>query len=190
MKVLHLNHCIFCDMDGVLVDFVGGMCAAHECTSPYAFSTSLGVFDMEKLWGITAAKFWEPANHPGFWSSLGKTPEADEIVDLACSTVGTENVAILTAPNLSQYCVPEKREWIARYYPQLRNNILYGSAKRFLAGPGRVLLDDRDLNIENFRAAGGCGITVPRLWNKEHAEAAWVMSNLRVGLKEWEEKLG
>lgn len=169
-----MNKLKFCflDMDGVLVDFVGGVCAAHNRETPYLSPNSYGIFEMETVWGISTDEFWTPTQFDGFWSNLDKTPEADNLVELACSKFGTENVCILTSPSDDYRCIPEKQEWIAKHYPKLQRQMLFGSAKRFLAGPDRLMIDDRDKNIENFRKAGGIGITMPRLWNCE-----WALSN-------------
>lgn len=172
----------FLDMDGVLADFVGGICQVHNRPSPYEDPRAYNEFDIEKLWGMTPEEFWVPVAKPGFWIGLKKTDEADDIVDLACKYFGPKNVAILTAPANDPGCVPEKKEWIAKYYPQLKANILYGSAKRFLAGPDRLLIDDRDKNVANFRDAGGSAILLPRLWNADYDKAAdplyWLLRRL------------
>ena len=159
------------DMDGVLADFIGGACKAHGRQSPYKYRDNQGVFEIEKLWGMSAKEFWQPLEYEGFWYSLAKTPDADEIVEAAFSTFGRENVAILSAPAEFRGCIPEKKEWMRVHYPELAKNMLFGSAKRFLAGPNKVLLDDRDKNIESFRDAGGAGIVVPRSWNCEWSRA-------------------
>lgn len=170
----------FLDMDGVLADFEGGICASLGRKSPYLDAASYGTFDMEKLWNISAEEFWRGTQRNGFWRDLEKTPEADAIVELACSTFGVDNVCILTAPSRDSRCIPEKSQWIAKHYPHLRNNMLFGSAKRFLAGPNRLLLDDRDANIENFYQAGGWGITVPRLWNNKYQIAKECLAEIKV----------
>lgn len=173
----------FLDMDGVLADFAGGVSKAHNRPSPYLEPSSLGIFDMEKLWGMTPAEFWVGTRQEGFWLGLEKMPDADAIVDLVCSYFGAENVAILTSPSFDPHCIPEKQQWIKQYYPQFYSNMLFGSAKRFLAGPGRVLLDDRDANIDNFRNAGGYAITVPRLWNVGWPQSDHTMKGLEKELR-------
>lgn len=158
----------FLDMDGVLADFVGGICRAHGRSTPYDDPHSYGIFDMEKLWGMSIEEFWSPPKEDlgmEFWSGLAKTPEADQIVELAVRYFGTKNTCILTSPSQHPSCVPGKRVWMKQHYPKLANNILFGSAKRFLAGPDRVLIDDRDKNVEEFKKYGGHAIRVPRAWN-------------------------
>lgn len=159
-----LKYC-FLDMDGVLVNFVKGVCLAHGKKTPYTEPEALGIFDMEKLWGISVPEFWKATEYVGFWRELEKHEDADTLVSFLCSTFGTENICILTSPSESPFCIPEKKAWIEEHFPQFKKQILFGSVKHFLAGPDRVLIDDRDKNIENFVNAGGVGWTYPRLWN-------------------------
>lgn len=159
-----LKYC-FLDMDGVIADFVKGVCAAHGKETPYTKPESFGIFDMEKLWGISSQEFWKTTEYSGFWRNLEKYEDADELVSFLCSVFGTENICILTSPSESPFCIPEKKAWIGEHFPQFKKQILFGSAKHFLAGPDRVLIDDRDKNIETFINAGGVGWTYSRLWN-------------------------
>ena len=40
-------------------------------------------------------------------------------------------------------------------------------------------MDDRERNVDDFNAAGGFAIMVPRLWNPRYAESDRVMEVLR-----------
>ncbi len=164
-----MSELCFLDMDGVLANFVQGAIKAHNRPSPYEDPRGYGVFDMEKLWGITAEEFWKPLEFEGFWEGLEKLSEADKLVDWVCLVFGVSHVCLLTDPAESRNGIPEKKAWVERYYPFLSKNILFGSAKQFLAGPGRYLIDDRDKNIETFNQAGGFGILYPQLWNEGYA---------------------
>jgi len=159
---------VLCDMDGVLADFVSGAAKAHHRESPYLYPKNYGTFDIEKLWDISAQEFWAPIDAMGqdFWLGLEKTPEADELVALLTERVGVESIAILTAPSDDPGCVPGKRAWIRKHYPQFSKQIIYTSAKGFLAAPTKLLIDDRDRNIDEFRRDGGQAILLPRLWNR------------------------
>jgi hypothetical protein len=46
--------------------------------------------------------------------------------------------------------------------------MIFTAAKKFLAGPDRLLIDDRDRNVEEFVAGGGHAILLPRLHNADH----------------------
>lgn len=161
---------VFCDMDGVLADFVGGASKAHNRPSPYFEGSScLGKFEMEECWGIGAEEFWAPTNSKEFWLGLEKTPEFEAILLRSAWYFGGENLAILTAPSLFPGCMGAKREWIQKHSPFLGKKVIFASAeaKKFFAHPQALLIDDRDQNVEEWREAGGAAVLVPRLWNKD-----------------------
>ncbi len=163
---------VFLDMDGVIADFMGALCKVHGREIPYGNPANLGRWDTEQIWGISEKDFWAPvaSNSLEFWETIDKTPEADEIVKLAVLEFGLENVCILTAPSKDAGSVPGKRNWISKYYPCFSKRMLFAtaSAKHFCAGSGKYLIDDKDSNVDEFDAAGGIGILVPRPWNAEH----------------------
>ncbi len=179
---------VFCDMDGVLADFQIASFEANGLPDPYTTPESMGCFDIEALWGITPKEFWEPIDRLGvsFWANLKKMPEADELIELLDRRVGLDNVALLTAPHTSPACIPGKYKWIEKNYPIFSKRIIFGSAKEFLAGPNRVLVDDRDKNLQDFHNAGGTSIVVPRLWNKAWREAGNVIETIKSQLDEFE----
>lgn len=162
---------IFLDMDGVLTDFVGGISRAHNRPNPYEQGQGLGIFQIEQVWGITPSEGWAPTNSYEFWYNLEYTPEADMIVALATEKVGAKNVAILTAPSQFEGCVNAKRASITRRYPFLAKRMIFTAAKEFVAAPGKLLIDDKDSNIDKWREQGGVGILVPRLWNRYYLKA-------------------
>lgn len=160
---------LFLDMDGVIADFNTGVCKAHNVPFPYDNPAHRGVWDMQDLWKMTASEFWAPCNNdPEFWDSLGKMHDADRIIELACQFFRVDEIAILTAPSNDPQCVPGKRRWMQRYYPLLAGNMIFAKKKHFLAGPDRILIDDKPENVNQFTAAGGIGIYVPRPWNHLH----------------------
>jgi 5'(3')-deoxyribonucleotidase len=163
---------VFLDMDGVIADFVSAAVRVHGKPDPYLLPSSLGIFDMEKLWGITIEEFWAPINDAGasFWSTLEPMKDAFDIAQTAIDFAGgPENVCVLTSPSNDPGCIPGKRAWMEMHFPELKKNMLFGSAKHFLAGPNRILVDDRDKNLEDFAAHGGRSVCVPRLWNRLHS---------------------
>lgn len=176
----------FIDMDGIIADFVTAISTAHNRLSPYTdpslYGVAVGLWDMEKIWGITAREFWVPSNSHAFWNTIAKTTDGDSIVRLAEDKFGSENCAILTAPSQAEGCVSGKRAWIGEYYPQFKARVIFATAKEFLAGPDRVLIDDRDRNIDVFTEAGGQGILVPRLWNRRWQEADNALVEVKKGL--------
>src|SRR3990167_5851256 len=157
----------FLDLDGVLADFVAAMHKAHNRANAYDNPTNHGLWDLDKIWGMDAAQFWSTDTYE-FWAEVPRMYDADRIVRAALETFGQKRVAILTAPSKGHGCVPGKREWVRRNYPELANHMIFTKAKRFIAGPNNLLVDDKDSNVLEFREAGGRAILVPRLWNSQH----------------------
>lgn len=155
----------FLDMDGVLVDFNGGAHREHGRPNCYELNPNEHRWNIEDIWGISSKEFWKPLARKGFWYELDKTPEADLIVELAVELFGKENICVLTSPSLDENCVPEKRAWIAKHYPWMKNQMLFGHQKQFVASPNRTLIDDRDRNVEAWRKLGGMVFLLPRPWN-------------------------
>lgn len=169
----------FLDMDGVIADFVGSTCKAHNLESPYGNENCNGVFEMEDCWGMSVEQFWAPLSNYEFWAKMPKTLEADEIVEYLIQRFGAENICILTNPSSYDGCITAKKAWITENYPVLSKQMLFGSAKQYLAGPGRYLVDDRTKNIQAFESFGGIGITVPRSWNARYFHRNNVMQEIR-----------
>ena len=170
---------ILLDMDGVLADFVPAICRAHGRENPYDNYEARGVWDIEKLWGITKAEFWAPTKTVEFWSTIEPTEEFSEILALAEDAVGREGVAICTAPSLADESIIGKRRWIEKHLPEsYKHRTIFARAKGFLAGPSRLLIDDRDKNILEFRLGGGYTCLLPRPWNAHHYRSESVMKGL------------
>ncbi len=177
----------FLDMDGVLADFAGGLCRAHRRPWPYDDPANFGVFEIgDEIWKMSAREMWAPcAENPRFWEELDPTPDAGAIVEIAIEVFGADRIAILTAPSLDRECVPGKRRWVKSRFPFLAKRIVFASkeSKKFLAGDGRVLIDDRNENCDEFEDFGGDAILLPRPWNRRHALAGDALGVLRKELE-------
>lgn len=53
-----------------------------------------------------------------------------------------------------------------RHLPGYAKRLFIGSAKHLVAGPGKVLVDDHDTNVDAFAGAGGLTVQPPRPWNR------------------------
>lgn len=147
------------DMDGVLADFVGGICKVHGVENPYKDPKNAGVWDIWTLLGMSVKEFWKPCEYD-FWMNLEPTREFS-----AYSMAGI----VITSPSQNHGCVEGKVAWLKKYMPCLkREDIIFASGKHHLARPGWQLIDDNDKNINAWREAGGQGILVPRPWNSLH----------------------
>ena len=158
---------ILLDMDGFLVDFVGGVCRWHTVPNPYDNPKNHGIYDIEKVIGIHGAEFWNPLGEE-FWATLEPMPQMLEIIDIFTRLYGQDNLCLLTQPILTPGCIDGKMRWIKKYLPAFRRRFLIGPAKEFCAHADSILFDDSERNISKFEAAGGNALLVPGLWNRKH----------------------
>jgi 5'(3')-deoxyribonucleotidase len=81
-------------------------------------------------------------------------------------------VHILTKPptnSIASYS--EKAAWISKNFPELLDSIFIGHDKDFLAGPGRVLIDDFDMDWRaGWEKAGGEFIH----FNTDNSRDEWI----------------
>ncbi|MGD9726515.1 MAG: hypothetical protein AB7L09_00585 [Nitrospira sp.] len=165
---------VLLDLDGVLVDFLGGACRLHN--KPYngyphdpATQIEQRPWDIEPLFEMTAPQVWDPMGRE-FWANLEPLPHCHEYVEILSRKFGEENICILTSPIRTDGCIDGKMDWIRRHLPQFSRRFLVGPAKQFCASPRHVLVDDHAKNIEAFRDAGGHVFMVPAPWNHRFKE--------------------
>lgn len=154
---------IFLDLDGVIVDFIGGVLALHELRAPnikHEDITSYGCI-VRKLGFQSEAEFWDETDTPKFWTELQFTPEAGTLL----AFLKTYDVTLLTSP--SHKAAGPKQTWIRYSLPEFfkRGKYLIGPDKAAVAGHGKLLIDDSEENCERWVKNGGKAILFPRPWN-------------------------
>ncbi len=158
----------YLDLDGVLVDFVGGALKAHGKTLPpadvgWGFAASIGFS------GLDDPAFWAPMGHD-FWDGLGWTAEGRVVLDQVENLFG-DRVVLMTSPCDTPGAVGGKVSWIRRELPAYRRRFFVGPAKHLAAGPTKVLVDDHDGNADKFVEGGGLVVMPPRPWNRRRGES-------------------
>jgi len=155
----------FIDMDGVLVDFVGGAQAFYgRKLDPYP----AGDFDIVKALGMSSREFWNGLDE-SYWANLPMLPDAALLLQLLEQSFGTMNLCLLTSPSRDPRSLSGKLRWIQKHLKKFERRFLIGPPKEFCAHPGSILFDDSDGNVDQFRRAGGAAVLVPRPWNRDHA---------------------
>lgn len=175
---------IFLDADGILVNFMQGVFDHYRCESPHK-DGERSDWDLFKLINKCENEFWHNVADEDFWANLKKTPEADEIVELAIDTVGVDQIAILTAPPKSNRsaAISGKLKWFEKNYPHLAHNVIPTHQKHFCAGIYSYLIDDNDKNCEKFAQWGGEAWLFPRPWNANFHKQATAMRDLETDLQ-------
>ena len=94
-----------------------------------------GDFDEEEMFAIMASE-----KGLGFYAKLKKMKDADQL--------------------WAKGADPDKRDWVKKNLsPSVKVNITQGgSAKKRMAAPDRILIDDLKRNIDQWRSSGGIGI--------------------------------
>lgn len=136
---------IYCDLDGVLVDFRGG-CKELEAINGYNVD-------------------WEKVHDAGidFWANLNWTKEGERFykwLEKFCDEEGID-LCILSQVSYNDG-VFGKLEWIRNNMPKMPNKNIYivkkGKDKAKYANEKSVLIDDFGKNIETFIMGGGKAI--------------------------------
>jgi 5'(3')-deoxyribonucleotidase len=139
----NLRYKIFCDMDGVLVDFEKG----------YLELTGL---DISGQWHTTP-EFWNPINEKGqeFWDNLEWMKDGKKL----WSYIEEYYPVLLSSPSRNGYGSRKgKNSWVNRELPGVPLLLEYSNNKKKYAGEDCILIDDRDSNIEQWISNGGIGI--------------------------------
>jgi len=165
-----LKPTVFVDMDGVLVDFIGGV-GKH-----YGIDLSKHTaweFDYKKQFKKTAAEFWEDLDND-FWAALDPLPWMDDLMRY----LDFFNPVILSCP--SNCTASGKERWIAKHLPTLfaKGRYLLGRDKTVCAHPGAILIDDYPPYITKFQEAGGKGVLFPAPWNGQSVNSKYPLPSV------------
>lgn len=144
---------VYLDMDGVIADFFGGVERLYgvdhwkQLTSDKTKDLKQEVID--RIAGTD------------FFAHLPKFPTADTLIDMIKKFTGGR-YSILTSPlrgdneNSGYY----KKIWIGKNITKPDDIIVTGRKESYATknGVSNILIDDRPINIEKWRAKGGYGI--------------------------------
>jgi hypothetical protein len=154
---------IFCDMDGVLVDFDKGYKELTGVSTHHA--DSQGRNEFWKLYRDNLKNKDIPEK--SYWANLDWMPDGKQLWDY----IKEYNPYVLTAPSVNfdlpfeeryklenNESMQGKTEWVQRL-PNMKK-LYFRSAQRKadFAGPGKILIDDRKDTIDSWNANGGIGI--------------------------------
>lgn len=176
---------ILLDMDGVIVNWVGGACRLFDVDQDELEANWGDQWGIHAALDITEAELWHRIDAAGieFWSELEPLPWLNELWAL-CNKLGS--TFILTSPSQSHQSPAGKVLWMNKHLADgdVFRDFLMGKHKDLCARPGSLLIDDRDSNCEKFVAAGGRAIVFPRVWNSNRRYADDPMGFMRMVLPE------
>jgi 5'(3')-deoxyribonucleotidase len=167
---------VFIDMDGVLVDFISG--ALEVFSVPYNsktdFMLSIDTWeDLPRALGVSDQVFYSVMGKLSyeFWLTLAPLRDTDKlncgnIVRRLTNSNKVETYILTTA--VSANSAKGKIMWVEAHLPHLADKVITAKTKAAVSGQGKVLIDDRPRNIEEWEAAGGRGILYPQDYNTDH----------------------
>lgn len=162
MTTNKINH-ILVDMDGVLVDFVGGSFRALGRSVPFDEIR----WDYYSQLGMTEDDFWHAIHAIGsdFWSNLDPLPWCRDLIRIVGEICPTWEIA--STPSKHPSAQSGKAEWLDHYLGNGQSFEDYNLTRRKwrLAKPGVVLIDDNDKNCRQFCDHGGESVLFPQPWN-------------------------
>lgn len=144
---------IFCDMDGVLADFVKQWKKDYGA-DPSAQAKTIGKQEFDIILDGAPYKFW--ANMDWMPSNRGGKALWDKIKKY--------NTEILSSPADSEDSRVGKVDWLKSKGINVKLNLEKAKDKRKFAAPNHILIDDYKRNIDQWVESGGIGI-----WHKDNA---------------------
>lgn len=145
-KSNELKYKIYCDMDGVLVDFDKQFTESISPWKPKQFIDKNGLDE-----------FWRKIDDRGvgFWVGMKWMEDGKELFEHITSNYEVE---LLSSPSRSENSRLGKRLWVRNHKLGVKLNLAYSHNKQKYAAPNHILIDDRKDIIKEWEEAGGIGI--------------------------------
>ena len=137
---------IYCDMDGVLVDFDKRF-GELSAWGPKKFIDKNGLDEFWKLIDERGVGFWVGMD----WMEDGK-------ILWEFLTANYKEVELLSSPSRSENSRLGKRLWVRNHKLGKKLNLAYSRNKQKYAAPNHILIDDRKDIIQEWEEQGGIGI--------------------------------
>jgi hypothetical protein len=137
---------IYCDMDGVLCDFD----KQFSDSNPEHLSPS------EYIAKYSTSKFWKliDSYKEKFWSEMEWMPDGKQLWEY----ISKYNPTLLSAPSYEASSRFGKRLWVDKNLSGTKLILAAADKKQNYSKPNRILIDDKESNIEQWRSQGGIGI--------------------------------
>ena len=156
---------IFLDMDGVITDFIGGVCRVFN--KPYPYPEVTKDYTFWDAWPDVSFKDVDAVCTQEFWHNLEWERDGQDIFKAVLDKIRLEDIYFVTQPMPNIESPTGKWMWVRDNFPGFLTHVIITQApKGLLAQSSALLIDDKDENVIEFRKAGGNAILVPRPYNK------------------------
>jgi hypothetical protein len=141
---------IYCDMDGVLVDFDRGY---KELTGKETHHVDAQ--GKNEFWGLFRQSLEnKKIQEKDYWANLQWMPDGKELWD----HIKQYNPTLLSAPSRDPQSRWGKRIWVKKNIPNTPLILAAAEAKKNYARKNSILIDDRVSNVNDWNSSGGIGI--------------------------------
>ena len=145
-EVNEQKYTIYCDMDGVLVDFDKQFEKASSGVPPREYEEKNG---KEAFWNLI-----DNENGVGFWVGMPWMPNGKQLWEY----IKPNDPMLLSSPSRSNSSRLGKRLWVRNNLPGTKLILANAANKKNYADSNNILIDDRPSNVDQWKAAGGIGI--------------------------------
>jgi len=148
-----INYQIYCDMDGVLCDFEGRFEHFTGLNPDQYREKTRREYGDKKV----DEKFWDIIDHQiglRFWRGMPWMPEGKEL----WAYIKPYKPTLLTAPSWHNSSREGKKLWVDDHISGTPIIFKQADKKSDLSGPNKILIDDREDTIMNWKHKNGIGI--------------------------------
>jgi 5'(3')-deoxyribonucleotidase len=154
---------VFLDLDGVCCDWAGSAAALFRRDNIYSKPWTTGYWVHDFL-GVPEATLRKTIEERGisFWRNL--TPY-DHFYPLLRGLQLCTDLYFCSSPGSWRHAAEGKREWVRHYAPDMLSRLILIDTKELLGQPGRCLIDDYEVHLNEFEKTGGNSMLFPAPWN-------------------------
>ncbi len=138
------KYTLYCDMDGVLVDF----------EKRFKDLTNLDTISFREKYGLD--EFWKKIDKAGvgFWVGMDWMPDGKQLYDY----IKPNLYSLLSSPSYDNSSRLGKRLWVKNKIPGTKLILAARKNKQDYAKENAILIDDLKPTIDEWNAQGGIGI--------------------------------
>ena len=166
-KEEEMEKILYVDLDGVLVDFVGGWMDHYfimnrKPVTKWNFGEDYGLDRKDFYRSITSLSI-------SFWSNLSPTTWAFKFMDCIKLEMAKNEKIMFLSHAVSEDCRVGKQLWVNKHFPDLGDSLITVSDSKLksrFANQHSVLIDDKFENCIDFAKNGGRSWLFARPWNR------------------------
>ena len=170
---------IFLDMDGVCVDFIGGVAKIVNMPRDEVYDSPIweepdSYNRVGEVLNITETQLWNLIEARGlsFWSNLEKYPWFNLLYE-GLNDMG--DVVFLSSPTLDPFCLAGKLRWLHGELGKNFRNYIFTPLKSMMKFDNAILIDDKEETIKKVGVEHG--VLFPQPWNSNRDKLPFDVEN-------------